>query len=154
MSSLSSNGQYIEQVLLCTLRWASMTFSRKSSLYWILQTRYALAICFVCSSTLAHAQNLGFSCEGREPPPEKHVWRYTFEIDQQTSKGVQRGLNYGGTPYSKDIEVVLTPERMQIRTLGARDFTGYIDRRTLAFNFGGAVGSCKKTEVAKPKLQF
>jgi len=86
--------------------------------------------------------------------PDRTKWRYIFEIDRQSAKGVQQGLTFGGTPYSLDIEVVFTPTRMQIRKLGEQEFTGYIDRRDLSFNFGGAIGSCKMVPTEKRKTKF
>lgn len=112
-------------------------------------------LCFSAMCFGANAQDLGFSCEARgENDPYKHVWRYTFEIDQETSKGVQKGLNFGGDPYSKDIEVTFTPARMQIKYLGAREYGGYIDRKNLSFSYGGAVGSCKMVPVKKVDTKF
>jgi hypothetical protein len=103
-------------------------------------------------STPGVAQDLGLACEASGS--DHHTWKYVFEIDQQTNKGVQRGVTYGGTAYSKDIEVVFTPERMQIRALGAAEFEGYVDRSNLSFYFGGASGSCKKTPVTKRDNKF
>lgn len=116
--------------------------------------RYLLSLCLLSLCCSAEAQDLGFSCEAKGGPPENYIWRYSFEIDQKTSKGVQNGVNFGGKAYSEDIEVVFTPARMQIKDLGATKFTGYIDRKTLAFNFGGAVGSCKMVPVKKPDSKF
>lgn len=116
--------------------------------------KYLLALCMFAACAAVNAQNIGFSCEGEGAAPERMMWRYLFEIDQQTAKGVWRGITYGGTPFSKDIEVVFTPARMQIRGLGAQEFTGYIDRSDLSFNFGGAIGSCKIVPVEKSKMKF
>jgi hypothetical protein len=116
--------------------------------------KYLLALYLAATSVLGSAQTLrGFSCEGRTSDDD-HIWRYRFEINEQTSKGVWKGLSYGDIPFTNDIEVVFTPERMQIRKLGAREFVGYIDRRNLSFNVGGAVGTCKMVPVKKPKTKF
>ena len=114
---------------------------------FVIGTLFSLIFC-----TAVAAQDLGLTCEALGS--DGHVWKYVFEIDQQTYKGVQRGVTYGGIPYSKDIEVVFTPERMQIRALGAAKFEGYVDRSDLSFYFGGANGSCKKTPVAKRDNKF
>lgn len=116
--------------------------------------KYLVSLSLFVACSTVNAENLGFSCEGEGAAPERMVWRYNFEIDQQTSKGIQRGLTYGGRPYSDDIEVVFTPARMQIRKLGAQEFTGYIDRRDLSFNFGGSIGSCKIVPVEKIQTKF
>lgn len=113
--------------------------------------KYLLAICLFAVCTAASSQDIGFSCEG---VGAGMVWRYIFEIDQQTTKGVWRGLAPNGRPYSQDIEVVFTPARMQIRKLGAQEFTGYIDRKDLSFSFGGAIGSCKIVPVEKSSTKF
>ena len=59
------------------------------------------------------AESLKFNCAG---VGEGIIWKYTFEIDKETSKGIEKGVTLGGYPYTKDIEVVFTPERMQIIT--------------------------------------
>jgi hypothetical protein len=107
----------------------------------------------VKKKTAGDAQMIGFSCEARGEGDD-HIWRYTFEIDRKTSKGVQRGETFGGDSYSLDIEVVFTPERMQIKKLGAHEFTGFVDRSTLAFSFGGADGKCKMVPVKIKATKF
>lgn len=105
-------------------------------------------------SATCMSEEVGFRCVAQGAPPDNVIWKYFFEIDKGTGKGVQSGLTYGGSPYSKDIDVVFTPERMQIRKLGSSDFTGYIDRSDLSFNFGGAIGSCEIVPVSKRENKF
>lgn len=114
--------------------------------------KYLLAACLFTTCANASAEELWFSCEGQGTAPDNIVWRYIFEIDKDTAKGIQRGVTYGGKSYSSEIEVVFTPALMQIRNPGDQEFTGYIDRRSLSFNFGGAFGSCKILPVEKAKF--
>jgi len=97
------------------------------------------------------AESLQFKCQG---VGEGIIWKYTFEIDKDTSKGTEKGVTLGGYPYTKDIEVVFTPERMQIGVLGAKEFTGWIDRSDLSFSYGWANGSCDIISVEKKDTKF
>jgi hypothetical protein len=82
------------------------------------------------------------------------IWKYTFEIDKETSKGTEKGVTLDGYPYIKYIEVVFTPERMQIGALGAKEFAGWIDRTDLSFSYGWANGSCDIIPVEKKDAKF
>lgn len=97
------------------------------------------------------AESLKFKCQG---VGEGIIWKYTFEIDKETSQGTEKGMTLSGYPYTKDIEVVFTPERMQIGVLGAKELTGWIDRTDLSFSYGWANGSCDIVPVEKKDIKF
>lgn len=97
------------------------------------------------------SESLKFKCQG---VGEGIIWKYTFEIDKETSKGIEKGVTLDGYPYTKDIEVIFTPERMQISALGAKEFAGWIDRTDLSFTYGWANGSCDIIPVEKKDTKF
>jgi len=108
-----------------------------------------LSLAFVPAECVA--ESLKFKCQG---VGEGIIWKYTFEINKETSKGIEKGVTLDGYPYTKDIEVILTPERMQIGALGAKEFTGWIDRTDLSFSYGWANGSCDIIPVGKKDTKF
>lgn len=97
------------------------------------------------------SESLKFKCQG---VGEGIIWKYTFEIDKETSKGIEKGVTLDGYPYTKDVEVVFTPERMQISTLGAKEIAGWIDRTDLSFTYNWANGSCDIMSVEKKDTKF
>lgn len=97
--------------------------------------------------------NLGFTCQATSRD-DGHVWKYEYEIDKNTSKGVRHGTTYGGSPSSDDIEVVFTPDRMLISYIGKGKYDTSIDRRDLSFNNQGEVGSCVQTTIDKQEPKF
>jgi hypothetical protein len=97
------------------------------------------------------SESLKFKCQG---VGEGIIWKYAFEIDKETSKGIEKGVTLDGYPYTKNIEVVFTPERMQIGALGEKEFAGWIDRTDLSFCYGWANGSCDIIPVGKKDAKF
>ena len=135
--------------------------------------RLALATFLVAQACFANAKQLQFECVLPVTPspmelenqkamkklgleyPIVEKWEYSFLVDDKTLKGVERGKTAGGYPYTKEIEVTFTPERMQVRRFGDRDYSGWIDRRDLTISYGGASGTCKMTEIKKvPNKKF
>jgi len=97
------------------------------------------------------AEILKFKCQG---VGEGIIWKYTFEIDKETSRGIEKGMTLGGYPYAKDIEVIFTPARLEIGALGEKEFGGWIDRNDLSFSYGWANGSCDIIPVEKKGTKF
>ncbi|MGZ4159740.1 MAG: hypothetical protein ACXVNF_02920 [Neobacillus sp.] len=120
--------------------------------------RYFLMICLFIVCQIANAQYLGFSCEG----VGKIVgpWKLSFEIDQDTLKGVEHGLACNAlkppkcVPYSKDIDVVFTPSHMRFKELGSREFDGSIDRKNLRFSYFTLKGTCEIVPVHSEENKF
>jgi hypothetical protein len=108
-----------------------------------------LSLAFVPDECVA--ENIKFSCTG---VGEGIIWKYTFDIDKETSRGLEKGWTIDGYPYAKDIEVVFTQDRMQIRAVGAKEFTGWIDRTDLSFSYGWANGSCSIMHAVKTDTKF
>ena len=108
-------------------------------------------IFLACAPAECLSESLKFKCQG---VGEGIIWKYTFEIDKETSKGIEKGVTLDGYPYAKDIEVVFTPERMQISAPGAKEFTGWIDRTDLNFAYGWANGSCDIIPMEKKDTKF
>jgi hypothetical protein len=115
---------------------------------WVFITML-LSLAFIPAECIA--EDIKFNCTG---VGEGIIWKYTFDIDRETSRGIEKGWTMDGYPYSKDIEVVFTPDRMQIRTAGEKEFGGWIDRTDLSFSYGWANGSCSIITVGKKDPKF
>ena len=110
-----------------------------------------MLLSFAFISSECDAECLKFNCDG---VGEGIIWKYTFEIDKETSKGVEEGMTLDGYPYKKDIEVEFTAEHMHIRALGGGEFSGWIDRTDLSFSYGWANGFCKILPAEKKDIKF
>lgn len=106
---------------------------------------------FASIPALCFAECLTFKCQG---VGEGIIWKYTFEVDRDTATGVEKGVTLAGYPYTKEIEVAFTPERMQIRSSGEQEFAGWIDRGDLSFSYGWANGSCDIIPAEKKDTKF
>ena len=117
-------------------------------------SRIVIIVTFLSCALVASecaADCLKFSCDG---VGEGIIWKYTFEIDKDTSTGVERGMTLDGYPYKKDIEVEFAPEHMHIRASGDEEITGWIDRTDLSFSYGWAHGFCKILSSEKKDIRF
>jgi hypothetical protein len=130
--------------------------------------KYLIAFCLIAAVAVVNARSqnkndqnqnlLGLFCKMNPTEDDSGTpFRYKFEIDRQTSKGVWTVWNSSDPadpPLIVDIEVVFTPERMQFRKLGQHDFKGFIDRTDLHIDTGGYLGSCKRIPVKKKATKF
>ena len=96
---------------------------------------------------VAHAQMIGFYCETTPEFKSDSTFKYNFEINKDSGFGTLFGYTVDGSPFFTDIRVHFSSiERMDMYSL-KDNASGYINRKSLRFTWGGGSGQCKIVSI-------